>query len=177
MALYKKAAVTVRSIRAQTSLRVVEGSLPPTNQSAIPLDNASTYLDHGSSVKGTLNFDGPVRIDGEIEGEINSKDIVDIGEDAVVSADIKAVAIVVAGAVSGELNASQRIEIYSSAKVLFGSLTAPEMFIGEGAIIEGTNITHHATVGADRKLRTSRNDDSLVAEPNRKEHVRQPNSF
>jgi Polymer-forming cytoskeletal len=91
VALFKKAAVPVRSIRAQTSLRVVEGRLPPTNQSAIPLDNASTYLDYGSSIKGTLNFDGPVRIDGEIEGEINSKDIVAIGEGAIVSADIKAV--------------------------------------------------------------------------------------
>ena len=177
MALFKKAAVTLRSVRAQTSLRVVEGRLPLTNQSAIALDHASTYLDHGSSVKGILNFDGPARIDGEIEGEINSKDIVAIGEDAVVSADIKAVTIVVAGAVSGELSASHSIEIYSSAKVLFGSLTAPEMSIGEGATIEGTHITQPAAAAEDRKLQTSRKEDRLVPDPKRKEQERQPNSF
>ena len=151
MALFKKAAVTLRSVRAQTSLRVVEGRLPPPHQSAIALDQAITYLDQGSSVKGMLNFDGPARIDGEIEGEINSKDIVDIGEGAVVSADIKAVAIVIAGAVSGELSASHRIEIYSSAKVLFGRLTAPEMVISEGATIEDTHIIQAAAVAANRK--------------------------
>jgi cytoskeletal protein CcmA (bactofilin family) len=180
MALFKKAAGPGPSARTQASSnilvftppRVVDGIFPPTSQTAITPATGRTYLDSGSKVKGKLNFDGPVRIDGEIEGEINSTDSVAIGESALVSADIKAVSIVVAGAVSGKLSASQRIEIYSSAKVLQGSLTAPEMVIGEEATIEGTQITQPTVTGASRKLRTSRKEESLVADPERKEHVR-----
>jgi len=124
--------------------RVVEGRLPPAKQAGNIPGGGRTYLDKGCRLNGKLSFDGPVQIDGEIEGEINSNDSVAIGEDAVVSANINAVAIVVAGAISGELSASQRIEIYPSAKVLLGSLTAPEMVIDEGAVIEGTRITKAA---------------------------------
>jgi hypothetical protein len=46
------------------------------------------------------------------------------------------------------------------------------MVIGEGATIEGTQITQPTAVGAPRKLRTFRKEESLVAEPERKEHVR-----
>jgi cytoskeletal protein CcmA (bactofilin family) len=156
MAVFKKTAEPWLSLKPQPSSptqppRVVEGILPPPNRAATTPGGNPTYLDKGSRVNGKLNFDGPVRIDGEIEGEINSKDSVAIGEGAIVSANIKAVAIVVAGAISGELSARQRIEVYSSAKVLLGSLTAPEMVIGEGAVIEGTRIMQPKAVGEDRK--------------------------
>ena len=149
MALFKKAGPGL-FIRARPSsltetfprlAQVVDGIPPSPNEVGDSPEGNITYLDKGSKVSGKLSFDGPAQIDGEIEGEINSKDSVAIGEDAVVSANISAVAIVVAGAISGELSASQRIEIYPSAKVLLGSLTAPEMVICEGAVIEGTRIT------------------------------------
>lgn len=151
MALFKKAGGPKLFFEAKSSSRVqtfapplpqvVEGIRLPVSLTASILNRTCTYLDKGSRVNGELNFDGPVQIDGEIEGEINSKDSVVIGEGAIVSANINAMAIVVAGAISGELSASQRIELYPSAKVLLGSLIAPEMVICEGALIEGTRIT------------------------------------
>lgn len=178
MALFKKAGPGLFIKARPSSLaesfprlaQVVEG-IPSSSDEAggSPEDNL-TYLDKGSKVSGKLIFDGPAQIDGEIEGEITSSDGVAIGEDAVVSANIKAVAILVAGAVSGELSASQSIEIYPSAKVLMGSLTAPEMFIGEGAVIEGTRITR--AVRDDRTPTTSHIDGGLVAEPQSKQHAR-----
>jgi cytoskeletal protein CcmA (bactofilin family) len=59
-----------------------------------------------------------------------------IGESAVVSAQIKASSIIVAGKRSGEIIASERIEIRPSAKVS-GNLTAPRLVVHEGAIFEG----------------------------------------
>lgn len=151
-------------------LRVVETAPSSSNQAGSPGEGNITYLDQGSKVQGRLRFDGPVQIDGEIEGEINSKDTVAIGADAVVSADINAVTIVVAGAISGELTASRRIEIHRSAKVLLGSLTAPEMVIDDGATIEGTNITK--VEREDRRPRTSHIQEGLVAEPRNRELAR-----
>jgi cytoskeletal protein CcmA (bactofilin family) len=103
---------------------------------AMPISNTSAYLDAGSRISGKLNFETPARIDGHVEGEINAKDSLTIGESAVVAAQIKADSVVVAGKVSGDIVAAHRIEIRPSAKVL-GNVTAPTLVINEGALFEG----------------------------------------
>jgi cytoskeletal protein CcmA (bactofilin family) len=102
----------------------------------IPMSNSSAYLDAGSRIAGKLSFETPARIDGQVEGEINAKDSLTIGESAVVAAQIRAASVVVAGKVSGDIVALQRIEIRPSAKVL-GNITAPVLVINEGALFEG----------------------------------------
>jgi len=94
------------------------------------------YLDKGSKINGKISFDGPARIDGQVDGEINAKDNLTIGETAVVTAQIKAASVTVAGKVSGDISASQRIEIRPAARVL-GNLAAPVLVIHEGALFEG----------------------------------------
>jgi len=109
-----------------------EGKVAPLRQAApAPLEGCA-YLDQGSKVSGKLNFEGPARIDGQIDGEIVAKDSILIGESAVVTAQIRAASIIVAGKVKGEITASQRIELRPSAKVL-GKLTAPKLVVHEGA--------------------------------------------
>lgn len=102
----------------------------------MPVSNSGAYLDAGSRISGTLNFETPARIDGHVDGEINAKDSLTIGESAVVEAQIKADSVIVAGKVSGDIVAAHRIEIRPSAKVL-GNITAPTLVINEGAIFEG----------------------------------------
>lgn len=94
------------------------------------------YLDKGTRISGKLAFDGPARIDGEVDGEINAKDDVAIGETAVVSAQIKAASVIVAGKVNGDITAAKRIEIRPSAKVQ-GNLATPVLVVHEGALFEG----------------------------------------
>jgi cytoskeletal protein CcmA (bactofilin family) len=101
-----------------------------------PAADARAYLDAGSRISGKLSFDGPTRIDGQVDGEITGKDSLTIGESAVVTAQIRAAAIIVAGKVSGDIIASNRIEIRPSAKVI-GNLTAPILVVHEGALFEG----------------------------------------
>src|SRR5712692_4585469 len=108
---------------------------PPRQSAGAPLE-ARAYLDQGSKVSGKLSFEGPARIDGQVDGEITAKDSVMVGESAVVTAQIKAASIIVAGKVSGDITATQRIEIRPSAKVL-GNLTAPVLVVHEGAVFEG----------------------------------------
>jgi cytoskeletal protein CcmA (bactofilin family) len=59
-----------------------------------------------------------------------------IGHGALMKAKIKAASVVVAGTVSGEINATERIEIRPSARIS-GNLAAPRMAMHEGAIFEG----------------------------------------
>jgi cytoskeletal protein CcmA (bactofilin family) len=122
--------------------------------SARPLETRSdqrAYLDSGSKISGKLSFDGPIRIDGNVDGEINAKDNLTIGESAVVTAQIKAASIIVAGKVSGDIIAAQRIEIRPSAKVL-GNLTSPVLVVHEGALFEGHCSMQPEAVREDRKV-------------------------
>ncbi len=109
-------------------------------QAARPIAQAPAegraYLDRGSKISGKISFEGPARIDGEVDGEINAKDSLIIGENAVITAQIRAASVSIAGKVSGDITASNRIEIRPSAKVN-GNVTAPVLVVHEGALFEG----------------------------------------
>jgi cytoskeletal protein CcmA (bactofilin family) len=115
-----------------------------------PASNTSAYLDAGSRISGKLSFETPARIDGQVDGEINAKDSLTIGESAVVAAQVKADSVIVAGKVSGDIVAIRRIEIRPSAKVL-GNITAPTLVINEGALFEG-HCAMQAESHDDRKV-------------------------
>ncbi|HVN28240.1 MAG TPA: polymer-forming cytoskeletal protein [Candidatus Binataceae bacterium] len=116
----------------------------------LPAAGAGAYLDAGSRISGKLSFETPARIDGQVDGEVNAKDSLTIGESAVVAAQIKADSVIVAGKVSGDIVAVRRIEIRPSAKVL-GNITAPTLVINEGAIFEG-HCAMQAEAHDDRKV-------------------------
>ena len=134
----------------------------PSRQSA-PAMEARAYLDQGSKVSGKLSFDGPARIDGQVDGEITAKDSVMVGESAVVTAQIKAASVIVAGKVSGDITASQRIEIRPSARVL-GNLTAPVLVVHEGAVFEGHCAMQPEGTRDDRKVTVFPKEERMVAQ-------------
>jgi cytoskeletal protein CcmA (bactofilin family) len=119
------------------------------------------HLDRGTKVSGKLSFDGPARIDGEVDGEITSKDSLHIGETAVVTAQIKAAAIVVGGKVSGDITGTQKIEIRPSAKVA-GNLAAPLLSIHEGAQFEGHCSMQPEAAREERKVTVFPKEDRIT---------------
>jgi cytoskeletal protein CcmA (bactofilin family) len=128
-----------------------EKLVAPLRANPAPASEARAYLDSGTRISGKLSFDGPTRIDGQVDGEISAKDTLTIGESAVVTAQIKAASIVVAGKISGDITAAQRIEIRPSAKVI-GNLTAPVLVVHEGAIFEGHCSMQPEAARDDRKV-------------------------
>jgi cytoskeletal protein CcmA (bactofilin family) len=125
---------------------------PPAQKIVEPRASAVAYLDRGSKISGQLHFEGTVRIDGNLDGEVDGKEIT-IGESAVATAQIRADSIVVSGKVKGDITATQRIELRPTAKVI-GNLTAPKLIVHEGAVLEG-----HCSMGqvsdGDRKIRAA----------------------
>ena len=122
--------------------------------------SSGAYLDAGSKISGKLSFETPARIDGQVDGEINAKDSLTIGESAVVAAQIKADSVIVAGKVSGDITAVHRIEIRPSAKVL-GNITAPTLVINEGALFEG-HCAMQAEAHDDRKVTVFPKEERLA---------------
>jgi len=97
----------------------------------------NAFLGEGTSFKGTLTFEGTVRIDGKLEGEIFTKDTLVIGEGAQVNATIHAGVIEIGGTVHGNIVAERKVEIRASGR-LYGNISTPSLVIEEGVIFEGS---------------------------------------
>jgi cytoskeletal protein CcmA (bactofilin family) len=97
---------------------------------------SNAFLGKGSRVVGKLTFEGPVRIEGHVEGEITAQDALTIGESAVVNAQIVGNAVVIQGRVTGDVTARKRLEIRAPGK-LYGNITSPSLVIQEGVVFEG----------------------------------------
>ncbi len=97
----------------------------------------NAFLGEGTSFKGILTFEGMVRIDGKMEGEIYTKDTLVVGEAAVVTARIQAGTVVISGTVKGDIAADKKIEILSTGR-LFGNMSTPSLSIEDGVIFDGT---------------------------------------
>lgn len=76
-------------------------------------DAISTFIGSESEFLGTLSFDGTIRIDGRLKGEITSAEgTLIIGESAIIEADIKVGSGIIMGEVTGTVQAKDRIEVY-----------------------------------------------------------------
>jgi cytoskeletal protein CcmA (bactofilin family) len=89
----------------------------------------------GTKASGKLNFRGPVKIEGEAEGEITGEEVV-ITTGAVVSARISASKVTIAGAFSGEVTARERVELMATARVQC-TINTPSFVLNEGAQFDG----------------------------------------
>ncbi len=80
-----------------------------------PESEINTLLGKGSEFEGKLTFEGTVRVDGKISGEIFSDDVLVVGEGASVSAEIDVGVIIVEGSVTGNIRAKRAVELHAPA--------------------------------------------------------------
>lgn len=96
-----------------------------------------TFLGLETTLEGKLVFEGTVRLDGHFTGSIESKEgMMVVGEKAVMHADILVHTAVVCGEVSGNIRATNRIELHQPARV-FGDLSSPVVIIDAGVVFHG----------------------------------------
>ena len=115
--------------------------LPPQNLNAPvrptePMPQMNAFIGKGCEFVGKLTFEGTVRINGKVEGEIFSRGTLIIGSEAFIEATINVDSVIVEGHVSGNVNASKRIDLRSPAR-LYGDIRTPNLTIQEGVIFEG----------------------------------------
>ena len=96
----------------------------------------TAFLGKGTRMTGKLTFEGTVRIEGEVDGEIAAQDTLIIGEAAAVKAKVTGTAIVVHGQVTGDIIAGTRLELRAPSRVV-GNIRTPNLVIHEGASFEG----------------------------------------
>lgn len=124
------------------------------------------FLGKGTKVTGKLTFEGPGRIEGEVDGEIAAQDTLTVGEGANVSAKISGATIVIEGKVTGDVVARQRLELRATGRV-HGNVTTPSLIVHEGAILDG-----QCSMGATAAKTTAKRDDQADAATRNLERAR-----
>jgi len=94
------------------------------------------YLYKGSRVNGQLSFQGAVRIDGSVDGEIQCQGTLTIGEGADIRAKISGRVVILRGKVEGNVTAKERLELIAPAR-LIGNVDTPRLLVTEGVVFDG----------------------------------------
>ena len=115
---------------------VPEPSIPRTE----PIRQEKVVVNIGKSViiKGELSGSEDLTIEGQVEGKIELRqNVLTIGPNAKIKAQVAAKTIVVEGSVQGNVTATERIEIRDKGSVE-GDLASPRVAIADGAHFRGS---------------------------------------
>ena len=112
-----------------------DGKTPP-SAAVQTVERITSVLGAGVIWQGSLSGSGGVRIEGTFEGQIGLKGLLVVGETGKVTCeDLRAVSVIVAGAVKGNITA-QKVEIRSSGRV-WGDIVTTAFATEEGAFLRG----------------------------------------
>ncbi len=99
-------------------------------------DAITAFLGAGTEYHGQFNFQGVVRIDGCVVGDILSDGVLILGEEASIEGSIHVAELVTSGRIVGNVEATRRAILHNRSR-LRGNLVAPVAVIEDGAILNG----------------------------------------
>ncbi len=120
----------------------------------------------GSNVKltGILKDTNDIIVHGTVEGEVVSEHNVTITETSEIKGPITAANITIAGKVTGNIQASQKLEILSTGRV-YGSIATKELIIKSGAIFIGKSVMPESKNDRSIEPKDIKKDEDKKAEP------------
>ncbi len=98
----------------------------------------STIIGKGSKITGSLIAKGGIKIDGQIEGKIESEGFITISATGVANSEIKANECLVSGTVNGNIIVKDALELDKTAN-LTGDIIAKVLKIHTGAVFNGNS--------------------------------------
>jgi len=96
----------------------------------------TAFLGKGTAFKGVLSFEGTIRVDGRIEGEVVSKDTLIAGDGAFIQGEITVGTLISSGKIVGNIVASQKVHVLSPGNIQ-GNIKTPKLIIEEGVTFDG----------------------------------------
>ena len=98
--------------------------------------SVNTIVGPGALIAGNVTVSGFLRIDGDIDGNVQTQGRVIIGEDARIRGNIKAASVSVGGIVQGDIIAPDYVVILSSGMVI-GSVLTKKLRVDDNVILHG----------------------------------------
>ena len=99
-------------------------------------DDNITLLAKGVLLRGEIHVEGTVRIDGRLDGDIQTKGQVIIGEEGLVQGTITAGTVISSGRIKAKVTANERGQLMKTA-TLIGEVLTPVLIMEEGARLQG----------------------------------------
>ena len=105
---------------------------------ALKVDDISinTIIGKGSAISGNLRINGFVRLDGDIDGNLETDGNVIIGDNARIKGDVKAKSVIVGGIVVGNILAQESAKLLSNSAVL-GDVISRKVQVEDKATFHG----------------------------------------
>ncbi|MCK4305115.1 MAG: polymer-forming cytoskeletal protein [Candidatus Eisenbacteria sp.] len=109
-------------------------------------DKTTTIIGSGTHFNGILRVNGSLRVDGEVEGQIQVTECLTVGSTGVLKAELATDSAVIAGRIKGRVWAKGKVVLQRGAR-LEGDVHAMTFKIEDGAFFQG-----NCAMGADSKL-------------------------
>ena len=105
---------------------------------ALRVDDISinTIIGKGSAISGNLKVNGFIRIDGDIDGDLETDGNVIVGENARIRGNLSAKSVIIGGIIKGNVTAAESVKILSEAAVI-GDVISRKVQIDASAVIHG----------------------------------------
>jgi cytoskeletal protein CcmA (bactofilin family) len=113
------------------------GTAAPAAPPAAPVVAAGVHIGKSIVIKGELTGSEDLTVEGSIEGTMELREhVLTIGPHGHIKAAIFAKVVIVEGAVTGTVTASEKVDLRATGSV-DGDLVAPRVAIAEGAHLHG----------------------------------------
>ena len=96
-----------------------------------------TIIAQDVEFEGVMTFEQPVILQGGIRGSVISQNDVFVATEALITADISARRVSIKGSVEGTVRASERVELFRSARVS-GTVETTDLVMQSGALLNGS---------------------------------------
>lgn len=109
---------------------------PSAPAKAAPPAGGLSIVGAGMLVRGDLESNGVVKVEGIVEGHVRARGQVLVAKEGAVHGDIETIEAVVGGTVSGAIRATERVEVQAGASVE-GDITTRRISVAEGGTLNG----------------------------------------
>ena len=96
----------------------------------------NSIIGNGSSIRGDIKINGFMRIDGDLEGNLETTGNVLVGENARIAGNIMARSITVGGIIKGNVVAPEQVHLLSSS-IVIGDIQTRRFQADENVIVHG----------------------------------------
>lgn len=97
---------------------------------------ANTVIGSTIVIDGEISGDEDLLIQGTVKGRIALKEHLVVEQSGTVEADIQTQTVQISGQVTGNIQASEKVELASGCRMV-GDIKAPRILIADGAVFKG----------------------------------------
>lgn len=100
------------------------------------VEEVVAFLGKGTDFRGVLRFEGTIRVDGRLEGEVFTKDTLIVGESADILGNINVGRLITSGKITGNIVATTKVQLLAPGS-FNGDLITPVLNIEDGFYFNG----------------------------------------